>query len=597
MSLISNLRPVSPPGAGVPTFVSDMIAVFRHMFTLPEVRNSRALKTFVSMMITVAMRCAEALGELPELTELEALVSIESEEKLLAHLETEYGVDSHYAKQHVNYKDKMLDYAHQLQWSCGLYGRKFRCRQAWVPIRAALYGDTEGCITIVDLAEEELKFPSEIDEEFFVRWRLPKPSRSPETVEETEGRFRSNMRKFGFDSLFAKLDLSKRVPAEYTIKEGVDPDTLFTDIDVAVHYKIDEYVAGRPGEERVKEKTTGTAIRTALMEYCGIVINELKIQGITRLYHAFQKDNYIKVIRHLREERRLPADGIRSRLGCLTFLPKTDLFPKGNYSFLRQELNKLRAEPRWRLDERQRNRCILYEELGKVPRRIRASRLKARDLTPAEIGRSLMEEFLTTWPLYLPWRFCMIADCGLFRPAHVNIGYWELTDAMRLDPDLPRWVRKALDHNQHQRFWQFSFGKSQIKNKEPFRDIIPPELVDLYLEYKEYRKYILAKNKDGTLIDDGTLFLNAHGRQLSSQTCRALYRRLVRRWLDVHARPHLTRDAYCEYRLAHGDTLRQIKRRLGHRCYISTDRYCRRYDTSYGPAALAKDRRRRLKAA
>lgn len=599
MSLIDDLRAVTAPVTGVPVFVSDMITCFRYMFTLPEVRSSRALRTLLSMMITVAIRCAEALGEAPEAARLEALVSVESKGKLLTHLRTEYGIDSQYAQQHMRYRDDMLDWAHQLRWSCTLYERRLECRRVWEPIRTALSGDTDGCMTIINLAQDELKLPSDLDEEFFVRWSQT-PRRTYETTKEIESRFRTKMRNLGFASMF-KLDMSKRLPIEYAIKEGIDPESLFAEIDVAVHYKTDEYVEGRPGEERVNE-ATGKGIRTALKEYCGIVIHELGID-INHLSEAFRKEIWIPVVRHCKEELRLPGDGIERRLGCLTFLPKTGLIPENaDYGFMRDELNKLCSEPRWRLDERQRKRCISYEELAKVPQAIRAARQSASHLTNKEIARSLMEELLTAWPLYLPWRFRMLADCGLYAPAFANIGCWELNDAMRCSPDLPEWVRKALARNPHQRFWQFAFRARQMKNKKPFRDLIPLELIDLYLEYMKYRKYLVAKERDGSLIDDGTLFLRAHnravnGRRMSSNACRALYRKLVRKWLGVHARPHLTRDAYCEYRLAQGDSPRQIKRALGHRWYVSTDRYCRRYGTAYGSAVIVRNRMQRMKAA
>jgi hypothetical protein len=578
MTISRSLRVVCPPGAGTPKTVADMIAAFRYTFTLPEVQRSPELRNFLSMMTTVAKRCAASVGKEPHRAKLKALVT--NENKLIAHLE-ELGIEHHYAMVHLRCKNLMLELAHGLQWTCATYERQLECHRAWEPVRAALYGDTCGCASIADDAEKQLKDPSQVDESFFKAWRQPRPGRSFETTLEEEGKFRMKMRQAGLEYLFPLLDLSRQIPTEYAIKPEKEP-TLIEDIEVAVLYKTANVVKGRPAKERVKPRT-GKQIRTALKEYCGVAINLLHIEGIDRLRDVFTEPTFIEVIKHLREKRLLPEAGIRGRFSCFSFLPKTGLLPEGDYSWFRRELNKLRDEPRWRLDERQRARSISYEELAEIPRKIRACRLKGRKLSPEQIGRLLHDELFTKWSLFLPWRFCSIADCGLFAPAHINIIDWELTDAMRLDPDLPAGVRKALKHNPHQRFLQFSFGKSQCKNGHEVRDIVPLELAKLYREYKKYRQYIVDQKHD-----DGTLFVNSNGRRLSAQACRGLYQRLVRRWLDCHARPHLTRDAFCEYRLAHGDSMRQLKRKLWHRSYISTERYCRRFDTSHGAVAVER---------
>jgi site-specific recombinase XerC len=152
---------------------------------------------------------------------------------------------------------------------------------------------------------------------------------------------------------------------------------------------------------------------------------------------------------------------------------------------------------------------------------------------------------------------------------------------MRLDPDLPAWVKKAIKADPHARFLQINFGSGQTKNGNPVRELMPLELTGIYSHYLKFRKFLVDKDHD-----DGTLFVNSRGRRLSRQACGDLYQKLVRKWLDRHARPHLNRDSYCEHELSHGGTRRQIGKKLWQKAAVSTERYCRRYDASYGAVAL-----------
>lgn len=579
MSVADELHVVCPPGAGRPDCVADMIAAFYHTLYSAAGQQSKKTRRFLSTMVTVARRCAAALGQTPEKATLEAVCA--NEEKLLTHF-TKLKLEPNYKSRHLEYKNKMLHYAHELGWNSPSYERQLACHQGWLPIRDALYGDSEGCLTMVNLAEKRRKMPSEIDEGFLVEWRQSRPSCSAATIREVEGRFRTKMRQAGLESLFPLLDLTNRLPTEYAINYDTAPRTLIDDIEAAVHYKTDEIVRGRPAKERVKP-VTGIGIRTALKEVCGIAIKNF--EGITRLKDVYREEVFEKVIQVLRDERGLPGGGIRCRLGNISFVTRTNLVVEGeDYSWFRRKLNALGNEPRWRLDERQNAKCIAYEELAEVPRKIRSYRMLTHNLSPVEKARLIHDELMTTWPLHLPWRFCSIADCGLFAPAFTNIIDAELPLAMQTDPDLPGWVRKALKKNKHARFLQFNFGKSQCKNNHPVRDIVPRELVPLYREYRKCRGLLVDPDND-----DGTLFLNRRGRRLSSSTCRKRFAQIVETWIGRHARPHLTRDSFCEFRLAHGDSMRMLQRKLWHRYIISTEGYCRRYDAAHG--AMVLDRR------
>lgn len=364
MSLWRNLRVTCPPGADVPETVADMIAALRYTFTLPEVLCSPRQKNFLSMMTTVANRCAASLSQKPEQVSLDAVVA--SKPRLEAYLK-KIGLPRSYAQMHLCYRDKLLRYAHDLQWTCAQYDRQLACHRAWEPVLAALRGDTCGCMSIVDEAEKQLKLPAEVDAAFLSLWRRASTRRSFETEREVEGRFRTKMRQAALASLFPLLDLRILLPSPYTIEVAGAPKSLTDDIEAAVKYKTDKIVKGRPAKERIRPGSE-EGIRTALKEVCGIAINVLRLDQINRLSDVFQKDIWLEIIRYLREERGLPASGIRSRLGLLSFLPKTGLLPHGDYTWLLRELNRLRLEPRWRLDQRQRARCISRNELVKVLR-------------------------------------------------------------------------------------------------------------------------------------------------------------------------------------------------------------------------------------
>jgi hypothetical protein len=77
MNLSIKLRLACPPSSGTPETLADMIAACCYTFNLRHIQRSPELKGFLSIMITVAKRCAASLGKETERAKLEALVANE----------------------------------------------------------------------------------------------------------------------------------------------------------------------------------------------------------------------------------------------------------------------------------------------------------------------------------------------------------------------------------------------------------------------------------------------------------------------------------------------------------------------------------------
>jgi hypothetical protein len=523
----------------------------------------------------------EAKGpeRVPDQVDLDEIIEID--DSLIAYAES-LPISHSFAVQHACWKNKALWHAHQIGWSSGRYDRHL----AWEQVRKGFGDETCGCGTIIQLALDEQLLPHELDDAFMARWRQKKRDEGCTrlTIDTEEVVFRRKMRVAGLADLFPRLDLASRAHATRVPKEEELPDSFRIDLDKVEHWKTDPEVNGRPAELRVKPRAAKT-MRGALKGIYQFAVD--RRYPVKRFRDLFEDPEIIcEYIDLLWKEHGWLATSIHAHLSsihCLTYTYPS--LKRRKYPLFTAKLKKLRKEPRFRIDERKDDSCVLYEELEQLPRGIRAKRMHSRNLTEEAIAWMVHDELFASWSLYLPWRFENIAGCGFKRPASVNIVEIELPLEMRDDPDLPAWVKRALKANPHRRFLQYIFWKSQCKNKWAVRGIIPRELIPLYRLYTTRYRDVLFKDKE----DPGFLFCNRAYKRMAYDDWYNLYTCLTDEFLQHPVRPHLTRDIFSEHWLRLGRSLTGLQKLLWHRCISSTVIYARRFNASHGSVALDQE--------
>jgi hypothetical protein len=454
-------------------------------------------------------------------------------------------------------------------------------------IRVGLGRESCGCGTIIRQALNERILPGQIDEPFFGRWRQAKEDKhcSPSTIQEEEKIFRRKMRNSGLGDRFPHLDLAVRAPEPRVPKEEELPESFREDLDRIESWKTDAVVNGRPASLRVKPRAART-IRNALKGIYWFAVSRMHLT-IARVTQLFDDPEIVcGYIDMLSNEYGWLATSIHAFLSGLHCLTLT--YPplsRRKYPFFTARLRKLRKAPRYRIDERKDESCVLYETLLELPRGIRAERVKRRDLTEVDTAWWFHDELFASWSLYLPWRFSNIAGCGITKPAPINIIYAELPIEMRADPDLPAWVKRALKRDEHQQFLQYIFWKTQCKNKWAVRGVVPQELLSLYYLYTDRYRPLLLEQKS----DPGYLFLNRSLKKMQYDDWYNLYTRLTQQFLPHAVRPHLTRDIFAEHWLRTGRSLTGLQKMLWHRYIVSTITYARRFNASRGTVVLEHD--------
>jgi hypothetical protein len=106
-------------------------------------RGSAVAKRHISNARTTARHLQQMLGVPTQIIRLDDLVEIDPQ--LVAYIEAQ-GISHESAIQYVCHKNKLLEHAHALGWTC----HSFSLRQAWQPVRAALKGDARGAIGIIE---------------------------------------------------------------------------------------------------------------------------------------------------------------------------------------------------------------------------------------------------------------------------------------------------------------------------------------------------------------------------------------------------------------------------------------------------------------
>jgi len=539
-------------------------------------RGSVGAKRHISDARTTARHLQQMLGVPTQIIRLDDLVEIDPQ--LVAYIEAQ-GISHESAIQYVCDKNKLLEHAHALGWTCD----SFSLRQAWQPVRAALKGDARGAIGIIEDAIRRVVQPCQYTQQHLLAWKQAQLEygRSLLTLNTEECHFRRQLRRAGLEKMFACFDLSSKNPAAYAAKvDQLHPD-LRREIEAVLEWKTVEYVPGRNAKLAIRPPSERN-LRKTLLQVCGFAIHLQGRADLTSLRQVIVPEIICPLIDWLASERKCKKTTITARLSGIHYLACTHgLFAERDYSWIRAKLNRIEKEPKHLLENRKKQKYMRYDLLASIPLQIRNERLGDKQLDTVVLAWMVHDELFMTWPLYLPWRKRNLRELVVSGSGLLSLIYDEIPPDLKHQLELPGWASKALKKDPRQRFWQFTFRATQTKGKRSVRDIIPRELLPLLKMYlKTYRPLLVGPR------DPGTLFLNRNGDAMSSNDVLALVTRLTIRHAGTRVTPHLLRDIYAANFLEKGGKIEKLQRELWQADIATTQKYCRRFDVSHAVIRL-----------
>jgi Phage integrase family len=554
-----------------PQTLAECMVLFESSMANEISCDSVAAKRRISAARNTAKRLQQLLGTPVHLIRLDDLVEIDS--KLVAYVEAQ-GINHQSAIQYVCDKNKLLEHAHAVGWTCA----SFALRQAWKPVRAALKGDARGASGIIEDAIRRVVRPCQYTQRHLLAWQQAqlKYGRSLLTLTAEECHFRRQLRRAGLEKMFACFDISSKNPSVYAARlDQLHPD-LRREIETVMEWKTAVYVSGRDAKLAIRPPSQRN-LRKALLQVCGFAIHQLGRTDLMSLRQVIVPEIICPLIDWLATDRKCKTTTITTRLSGIHYLAceQHELFGGSDYSWILTKLNRIEKEPKHLLENRKKQKYVRYDLLASVPRQIRNERLADKQLDAVERAWRVHDELFISWPLFLPWRQRNLRELAVSGPGLVSLIYDEIPPDLKHELDLPVWARNALKKNSRQRFWQFKFSAMQTKGNRAVRGIIPRELIALLEMYlKRYRPRLVG------LRDPGTLFLNRNGEGMRNKDVLALVTRLTIRYTGTRVTPHLLRDVYAANFLANRGKIETLQQELWQADIATTYKYCKRFDVS-----------------
>jgi hypothetical protein len=356
-------------------------------------------------------------------------------------------------------------------------------------------------------------------------------------------------------------------------------ESLRKDIEEKIAWKSDEYVKDRDAKWRISP-ASATNLRRILKGVCGYAEKQKGMTQIRSLQEVLVREVLDPMIDWLLA-RGSQGRSIRSKMHHIhALLIQHPDFNKKGHAWLLEKIARPPREARWKRSKRKNEHSLRYEKLCEVPVGLEAAIASAKGaVETAWLKHDLL---FFRWTLHHPWRSRNLRECGLRRPAQVNLILEELPLDLQQALVLPDWAKRRLKRNPATPFLQFVFLEDWTKGKRMVQDLVARELIPLYEEYlRVHRPRLLG---DGA--DPGTLFLNRELKAMSKNDVIALYGRLTEQYAESRSTPHLNRDSYAAHHLESGGSLVALQHALWHRDLKTTWLYCRRFNASHGAVAL-----------
>ncbi len=478
---------------------------------------------------------------------------------------------------------KLLKYAASYGWTCEAYRRT----QAWEPIRHALRaeGGSNGSLGIVTYAHQHRYWPETFSDTVVNAWKcwMKEKGQSLYTIAEEEVRFRRKLRRADLQGLLPQFDLRSRKPTSYQLRLDRMTDDLRNEIVGIVRWREKECQV----DFRIRA-ATASSLRKTLLEFCGYCTYVLGICGIRSLRQVVTRENIRSFAAWLRDTRGCRPFTVHTMLHHLHSVTQLDHEPFAGsdeeYAWLAGLLKRLPREPHDKLRKRKISRSTSFRVFTQIAREIGMVLQSEKPLNPAERARLFRDYFFCRAVAIHPWRRRNWNECRIDPKGRPNIEYRMIPRNVQRNGKLPLWVKRALKNNSAQKFWMCHYVESETKAKKEIWEPLDPEIVDIFLEYRDVHRAIILAGRS----DPGTLLLNNVGKAMTHSQLTQRLAVLSQHYIGKRLSLHIIRDIVAEHALVCGSKLATVQRTLWHNQPSSTQKYLSGINASHGSIVLER---------
>jgi integrase len=483
----------------------------------------------LSMLGATVAHISLVLGQPAGRIAIHQLLEISPE--LQRHLR-ERGFRRNTVRSYTNFVRILLDRARSLGWS----EVDPAVENAWAGLRRVL-SKKIGCSGIVRYAVHNGKTPAEFGESDLTKWReiAIRAGRSFEYITSVKGRFKKAVYDAGFASALPHLVFSTHDEKFYGLPVSRFPEPLRSQVLELLRWKTAPFASGRPRRAKLRP-VSAEHLRWVLSRLAGFIVR-IKGGTLTNLGELLSRQVITEFAEWSLNQRRVKGRSVHNELGRICGLRCYPPLASHDFSWLPELMAQLPLEDRSQVTERKRPRWVTFDELARIPERIRQEATVYNGLSERRRAEMVRDALLMRWLTTLPWRQRNLRECGL-GPFSEGGNLWqeEVLPQMGKPPE----VEEALKANSHAKFWQFCFRPDQTKTGRAVRGILPQRLVAPLEEYiLGYRRILL-----GDQADPGTLFLGYWGRPLTSHDVGRIIGGITQKYAGRRVNPHLFRDIY-----------------------------------------------------
>lgn len=444
----------------------------------------------------------------------------------------------------------------------------------WRGIRAAISREY-GSLDIVRDAVEKGISPKDYSEQHLNSWcdKMAKSGRHPAYIRDRMKAFRKRILEAGLSGLLPKLSFNGR-KQNYGVPLEKFPEPLRTQVTSVLAWKQAPYVRGRPNRYRCRPITV-LGLKQLFCEIVGFA--KLVLSKLPQTLADLVCEEIISKFTEWRlQERGVDPLTVIDDLRMIPPLGRHPLLKDHDFKWLREIVSDVPPHVTAKVKERKQRKFVRFEVLLKIPGQLLNKASAATNIKKKAI--LTRDALLIGFLLILVWRQRNIRECRLGpSSAGGNIFKEEIPPMSTMA--LPESVEKARRVNPNAAFWQFSFNSDGTKSKRSVRAVLPCQLVPILERYLLIRQVLLGANG----ADPGTLFLNNHGKPLTTGILRRHVVGVTSRHAGKCVNPHLFRDIHAEWWLRSGRSLDALANNLWHRDPSFTrEVYGGMYDESHG---------------
>ena len=460
------------------------------------------------------------------------------------------------------------------EWNSVIAGLKMRC----------------GISGLIRFALAKGKAPSQLTDNdilAFQKYKLGK-GRSPLYANSIGSTFKRIIVAGNLQDKFPLLTAPKDY--RYAIPLEKMPEPMRSELRELIAFKLgkSKHRVARKGKNR---PISAREIEVAVTRLFGYAVSELKMdpeapRALLDLVCPDVVETFITWQLDTRELESVSLNFLRLLRSALCAFPT---YSSIDFSWFTKLLDTIPEYDQEELADRKDRKLLSYDELSQIPFKISQEKEKAESGS-VEYARLAHDELLMLWMLAFAWRPTNIRECSLGTDKREpNLFKSAFGNRQVAKPD---WVERKLKQNPSAKFWQIHFTNAQVKGKRHIRAVVPKHLVPFLEDYLLNHRHLLVSESD-----DGTLFLNRYGRQMSSDSIVDLVGTLTFKYGGRKVTPHLFRDAFAICWLEENpEDYLTISKILWHRHIQTTlKHYGGNYDESHGVKKAGEWIERRVK--